>query len=273
VVVVDERAVDAAVDPAPAGVGIWVMEEAAGPAAKLVVRPSESWLSAGDPAGSIRTVDARVVVMGKDHDVLTNATTVGDLLSAMGIRPDRDDRVHPSPGSPLHSGMTVRYTRVAFRTRDVQVPIPFTTHTAYSDRLDPGEVRITRAGVNGVLVETYRLRIVNGEVAGRVLVGRHVLHAAVAQERTVGRQGSSAGSQVGEATWYYAPGDGYTAAHPWLPFGTVVTVTNLANGKSVRVVINDRGPFGGRIIDLSPKAFDAITGNLSQGICQVRLSW
>ena len=46
-----------------------------------------------------------------------------------------------------------------------------------------------------------------------------------------------------------------TAAHKHLPFGTKVEVTNLANNKSVVVVINDRGPFvRGRIIDLSKSA-------------------
>ena len=46
-----------------------------------------------------------------------------------------------------------------------------------------------------------------------------------------------------------------TAAHKTLPFGTKVTVKNKANGKTVKVRINDRGPFvQGRIIDLSKKA-------------------
>jgi len=46
-----------------------------------------------------------------------------------------------------------------------------------------------------------------------------------------------------------------TAAHRELPLGTVVEVTNLENGKSVRVRINDRGPFAkGRILDLSQEA-------------------
>jgi len=48
---------------------------------------------------------------------------------------------------------------------------------------------------------------------------------------------------------------GLTAAHRTLPFGTVVTVTNERNGCTVRVRINDRGPFvRGRIIDLTPAA-------------------
>jgi rare lipoprotein A len=44
----------------------------------------------------------------------------------------------------------------------------------------------------------------------------------------------------------------FTAAHPTFPFGTVVRVENLRNGRTVVVRINDRGPFrSGRIIDLS----------------------
>ena len=47
----------------------------------------------------------------------------------------------------------------------------------------------------------------------------------------------------------------FTAAHPTLPFGTRVRVTNLENGRSLVVVINDRGPFvRGRIIDVSRRA-------------------
>ena len=42
-----------------------------------------------------------------------------------------------------------------------------------------------------------------------------------------------------------------TCANPWLPFGTLLRVTNLATGLSVQVRVNDRGPFGGGVIDLS----------------------
>ena len=61
----------------------------------------------------------------------------------------------------------------------------------------------------------------------------------------------------------------YTAAHKKLPFGTMVKVTNLDNGKSVIVRINDRGPFvAGRIIDMS-KAAAAAIGMLNAGIAKV----
>jgi len=63
----------------------------------------------------------------------------------------------------------------------------------------------------------------------------------------------------------------YTAAHRSLPLGTKVRVTNLRNGRSVVVRINDRGPYvGGRIIDLSKAAARAI-GMLGSGTAPVRM--
>ncbi len=77
---------------------------------------------------------------------------------------------------------------------------------------------------------------------------------------------SPAMAETGSASWYALDGNltangermnsaKMTAAHRTLPFGTKVKVTNLRNGKSVIVRINDRGPFAKqRIIDLSKGA-------------------
>lgn len=65
--------------------------------------------------------------------------------------------------------------------------------------------------------------------------------------------------------------DSLTAAHRTLPFGTYLKVENQANGKTVIVKINDRGPFSGeRIIDLSRAAFEQIAP-LSEGVIDVRV--
>ncbi|HEY9633646.1 MAG TPA: septal ring lytic transglycosylase RlpA family protein [Coleofasciculaceae cyanobacterium] len=88
----------------------------------------------------------------------------------------------------------------------------------------------------------------------------------------------------GMASWYgpgfhgnrSASGEIYnqnamTAAHRSLPFGTKVQVTNLDNGRSVVVRINDRGPFiGGRVIDLSAAAARFL-GVMQTGIAPVKL--
>lgn len=63
----------------------------------------------------------------------------------------------------------------------------------------------------------------------------------------------------------------YTAAHKTLPFGTKVKVTNIQNGKSVIVVINDRGPFvSGRVIDLSRAAAEDID-MIKSGVVDVEI--
>jgi len=63
----------------------------------------------------------------------------------------------------------------------------------------------------------------------------------------------------------------FTAAHQTLPFGSKARVTNLINGKSVYVVINDRGPYAGnRIIDLSQAAARAID-MIEHGVVRVRI--
>ena len=90
--------------------------------------------------------------------------------------------------------------------------------------------------------------------------------------------------ETGVASWYGARHHGkrtasgqrfdqtkFTAAHPTLPWGCIVKVTNLENGKSVEVRITDRGPFAkGRIIDLS-RAAAKVLGMLGAGVAQVKI--
>jgi len=62
-----------------------------------------------------------------------------------------------------------------------------------------------------------------------------------------------------------------TAAHPTLPFGTKLRVTNVASGKSVTVRVNDRGPYvQGRVVDVSYSAADAL-GMVGKGVAKVKL--
>jgi rare lipoprotein A len=62
-----------------------------------------------------------------------------------------------------------------------------------------------------------------------------------------------------------------TAAHPTLPFGTRLRVTNVATGRSVTVRVNDRGPYvPGRIVDVSYSAAESL-GMVGQGVAKVKL--
>jgi rare lipoprotein A len=101
---------------------------------------------------------------------------------------------------------------------------------------------------------------------------RHDLSTRFSKTRHAGVQGGIASVYSGGGT---ASGErmnpgALTAAHPSLPFGTKVRVTNSHTGRSVIVRINDRGPFvKGRVIDLSPAAAKAIGVG---GITRVSLS-
>jgi rare lipoprotein A (peptidoglycan hydrolase) len=90
--------------------------------------------------------------------------------------------------------------------------------------------------------------------------------------------------QIGNASWYgkqhqgrrTANGEQFdaralTAAHPTLPLGSEVRVTNLKNGRWVDVRVNDRGPFGGhRVIDVSQAAAEEI-GLKGTGVGRVKI--
>jgi rare lipoprotein A len=91
-----------------------------------------------------------------------------------------------------------------------------------------------------------------------------------------------ADTQTGIASWYqmgtrtangeaYKP-DGMTAAHRTLPFGTIVEVKNLSNGRTARLRINDRGPFvRGHIIDVSRGGARQL-GLMGSGTARVRVT-
>jgi rare lipoprotein A len=99
-----------------------------------------------------------------------------------------------------------------------------------------------------------------------------------------GREEGGLGPAVGTASFYgrkfhgrrTASGDRYdmhafTCAHPSAPFGTRLRVTDLATGRTVVVVVNDRGPFvRGRIVDVSLAAARKL-GIVDRGLARVRI--
>ena len=142
--------------------------------------------------------------------------------------------------------------------------------TAARRQLD-GAVARTRAVLAGV----------NADIRAQ-LADERSRRSHLATEHGSGGSGNSGGSSsgggggssnvfYGECTWY-GPGfaghrtaDGeifdptkLTAASPWLPFNTMLKVTNLATGLSVQVRVNDRGPFGRGVLDLSAHAAQVV---------------
>ena len=114
----------------------------------------------------------------------------------------------------------------------------------------------------------------------RAVEARLALHA---HRAALAGRSALAWSESGMASWYGGGHAGHrtsggnrfdpmqlTCAHPTLPLGTKVLVTSDTTGRSVVVTVNDRGPFGGRIVDLS-RAAAARIGMLGSGTASVTL--
>jgi resuscitation-promoting factor RpfB len=272
-----------AVFESPTDVGVWVMAGTSDGSVEPTDLLVESDFSASS-AGTSSVVSVQAVVLGKVRDVLTNADTAGELLSAMGIQPDADDRVRPSPETPLHAGSTLTFDEVRVETEMDAITIPFDVEVRYTPGMTPGmPVEVLEEGHAGRGVGTFLVTAVNGEIESRELIGRWIEREPVTElvlsppesmyAGTTDVPGAIGDTQAGLATWYDPPWAGLTAAHPTLPFGTLVTVTDTETGRSVTVTIDDRGPFGtGRIIDLSPEAFEVLQP-LGAGVLDVSIVW
>jgi uncharacterized protein YabE (DUF348 family) len=246
-----------------------------------LVEPSRSArIEEGDVIVLREAVHVRVLIDGQDRRVITNAPSVAYLLDSMGVVLHKQDRVIPYADSELGSAMRIRVVRVEVRRVTEQAAIPYGTNVVYSDRLLQGQRQVERAGVSGLQELTYKVRLEDGGEASKQLLDRRVLREPVNQVLVIGTREPNV--QWGVASWYDWDGrsapcggtlSGLYAAHRTLPCGTQVTVLNPSNGRTVTVVIRDRGPWiGGRIIDLSDEAFTQIAP-LGAGTIRVRITW
>jgi hypothetical protein len=214
--------------------------------------------------------------------VVTNAPTILDLLLVMRLPLTGADIVRPARRITLAHDVRIRVIRVRKVENTVLEGIPFRTLIQYSKDMDPADAEVLTEGRPGSALRTYLIVYRNGQEFRRTVLSEQVIAPAVDRVEVWGakapppsRPPSPPNIQYGDASWYFLNACyGMHAAHRTLPFGTEVTVTNLENGKSVTVVINDRGPYGNysRIIDLCPDAF-AVIAPLSQGVAHVSITW
>lgn len=205
----------------------------------------------------------------------TASGTVADALNKAGVTLGVYDQVTPTLATPIVEGTAITVVRVEIRTITKTVAVPFTTTTTQDPTLAKGTTKVKTPGVNGEAIETWNQTVRDGQVTEEVRVSSVLTTQAQAQVTVVGTKAATTtpltpatGNTCG-ASWYatgtrtangeaFNP-DGITAASKTLPFNTMVKVTNTANGQSIVVRINDRGPYiSGRCLDLSRGAFSKI---------------
>lgn len=211
-----------------------------------------------------------LLVDGNRKIVRTTASTAEVILNEAGIQLDEDDIVEPERGIVLATGGSIRVTRVEIREEYQDTSIAFLTKVNEDSELSWRVKKVTQKGEKGVKRTTYRVSYHDGKEVRRKVLKTAVTKEPVTEVVTQGTYVKLGKSHRGAASWYAWTGT-MAAANPWLPKGSYVKVTNLDNGKSVIVVINDRGPFvPGRIIDLDKVAFQKIA-SIGAGVINVKM--
>lgn len=245
--------------------------------AEIGLRSAGSYLSASRSreiglagfAFEIRTPQrVEIVADGKARRVITTAATVSDLLATNRVRLAKTDTVSVPLTRYPTEGLVVRITRIRAGELSVSRPIAHSVERLPDPNMYEGNERYADYGLDGVLVQTFKVTYTDGVQSGETLVSSQV----TSQPRTeIVYYGTKPlpWQESCTASWY-GP-SGYGAAHRTLPFGTRVRVVNTDTGSSVIVTIDDRGPFvAGRCIDLDRDAFAQIA-SLGQGTANVRL--
>ncbi|MDO8566398.1 MAG: RlpA-like double-psi beta-barrel domain-containing protein [Candidatus Moranbacteria bacterium] len=211
-----------------------------------------------------------VRVDGGETILYTQATTVEQALKESSIVLDEDDIVKPGREAFAENGIKVVVTRVKIEEQTVEKPIAFAKKINEDSKLSWRKVVVTEKGEKGIERLTYRVSTYDGKEVNRKLLKTETIKDPTVEITTQGTYVQVGKTHKGAASWYAFTGT-MSAANPWLPIGSYVRVTNVENGKSVIVRINDRGPFvPGRIIDLDKVAFQKIA-SIGAGVIGVTM--
>lgn len=233
------------------------------PAADMTLLPGTRIL--WQPARTIR-----IAVDGEEKTLEAVQLSVEEIISAASITLDEDDIVVPAREETVSDDTEIVITRVEIKEEVKDTKIAFTTKSEEDDELSWREKIVTQKGENGIKRTTYRVSYHNAKEVNRKVLSTEIVKEPVTEVVTQGTYVKTGKSHRGAASWYAWTGT-MAAANPWLPKGSYVRVTNLDNGKSVIVVINDRGPFvPGRIIDLDKVAFEKIA-SIGAGVINVKM--
>lgn len=203
-------------------------------------------------------------------ELKTYGDTLENIILENNIDLDEDDVVVPSRKTLVEKNLDAEVVKVEIKEEIKKVKIPFETVEKTDDSLSFLKKVVKTEGENGEKEIVYQVSYHNGEEVERKKKEEKITKDPVDKVIVQGTQVNLGKKHTGQASWYAYTGT-MSAANQWLPKGSYVKVTNKANGKSVIVQINDRGPFvEGRIIDLDKVAFEKIA-SLGAGVIDVKM--
>ena len=219
-------------------------------------------------AGGIQAVflapEYKINDAGRERLIKSFKRGVEGILSEAGIDLAKGDRVDPSLAAEPAAGQEIKITRIVESEVEKQESLPYQTKEIDDPNLERGKTEISDGKV-GKKVTTFKVRRENGVEVSRIQISSEIV--AKPQDKIIKRGTKIVvlSSLSGRASWT----KGATAMRNYKK-GTLIRVTNRANGKSVETKVGGRGPQEetGRILDLEKGVFAKIA-DLDQGTADV----
>lgn len=211
-----------------------------------------------------------LTIGGEKQTLTTYQVEVEKMLSEHNISIGADDFILPKNTGVISEGAALSVIRVHIEEQSMDKPIAFVSMTEEDPSLSWRKKNVVQKGENGIKRFVYKVVSHDGIEIDRKILTQEVMKAPVIEKVVQGTYVAVGQAHTGLGTWYAYTGT-MAAASPWLPMGSYAKVTNQANGKTVIVKINDRGPFGkNRILDLDKVAFAKIA-SIGSGIISLKV--
>jgi uncharacterized protein YabE (DUF348 family) len=200
-----------------------------------------------------------VSVDGKKKEVRSWDDSVKKIIELSNTKINPNDIIRPGLKESVASGDTIKITRINYAKVSETKTIPFETIYQGTTLLAFGQTKAAVSGVSGIKKITYNVTYKNGEEVSRKIIATKITkYSRNAKILT--------GVKTGQCNWgpYYETNYGpYTTSFHYPGYvGRYILVTNMANGKSVKVKIVDVGPVGA-LLDLSTTAMRQIGGSMA----------
>lgn len=212
-----------------------------------------------------RAVKVFILVDNKKIEAYTLQNTLLNTINEQNISLGPLDKISPDYASSPKKDLEIIITRINIEEKIIPEDIDFKIIYNNDSKLSWREEKIITKGEKGIREVKYKITYKDGKEISRVALEKNIVKEPTTQVVTKGTYIKLGKAQKGHAS-YYAKSWGELNASRSIPRYEFAKVTNLDNGKSTVVKINDYGPITKqRIIDLSYNSFAKI-GNLGQGI-------
>jgi uncharacterized protein YabE (DUF348 family) len=235
-----------------------------------VLPAKNSMLRPGENIEIHRALKVSIAVDGKKIEKYTLANSIPLVLAENNISLGRLDKTTPDKNGLLENNAQIIVTRINVEDKVIPEDIAFKTVEKTDNKLSWRDKKTEITGQKGIREVKYKITYKDGKEISRVVLEKNITQEPVTEVILQGTYVKTGNAKKGQGTWYAFKG-GLFAASTTIPRGNYAKVTNLANGKSVMVQINDYGPQGkGRIIDLDKVAFAKIA-SLGAGVIGVKV--